>query len=468
MVLVAMSLPSGPFPELAYPVIPFPVLAIGTKLAFLSGRSTYRFHSLHQSYGNIVRFAPGQATTNTVKALRQIYSTGTGKGAAFLKTSFYRNISRRNIFTAADPVYHASVRKLFGPSFTPGSMHAHAGVIRECILRLHEVIRDKLETHNTISLNELLYCHSVDTVSEVLLGKPLGCLKRGKPYFWTEQLPRIFYWATIRDQFEGSGIPTAIKWLLRRFLRKGIRLRAEQARMRLINEQLHAPHTRRDIMVEVMERSGGSELPEDEIAENFSAIMLAGFHTTQNALCAVIYLVLTHPEAHVKLVQELQTAFASADDISGDVAAQLPYLNAVITEALRLYPPVPLGGPRVSPGAYVDGVYIPAGTEICTSLFALHHNPEYFSSPYEFLPERWTEPGSTDRKEAVQPFLIGSRACIAKYFAKQMLQLTLAGFFLEFEAEHVGKVRDWQRQSRCYAFWDVPDLQVKLRKRLID
>jgi cytochrome P450 len=101
-------------------------------------------------------------------------------------------------------------------------------------------------------------------------------------------------------------------------------------------------------------------------------------------------------------------------------------------------------------------------------LFALHHNPEYFSSPYEFLPERWTEPGSTDRKEAVQPFLIGSRACIAKYFAKQMLQLTLAGFFLEFEAEHVGKVRDWQRQSRCYAFWDVPDLQVKLRKRLID
>jgi cytochrome P450 len=186
--------------------------------------------------GNIVRFAPGQATTNTVKALRQIYSTGTGKGAAFLKTGFYRNISRRNVFTAADPIYHASVRKLFGPSFTPGSMHVHAGVIRECILRLHEVTRGKLETHNTISLNELLYCHSVDTVSEVLLGKPLGCLKRGKPYFWTEQLPRIFYWATIRDQFEGSGIPTTIKWLLRRLLRKGIRLRAEQARMRLINE----------------------------------------------------------------------------------------------------------------------------------------------------------------------------------------------------------------------------------------
>ncbi|KAF7596835.1 hypothetical protein BBP40_012435 [Aspergillus hancockii] len=501
MVFVALYLPSGQLPEGYSPaMITYPALVvvlmvfllivfiqlqpngpmikgvpgsffdvfccgIGTKVAFISGKSAYHFNSLHETYGKIARFAPGQATTNTVKALRNIYGSGTGKASAFLKTGFYKSISRRNIFTASDTTYHSSVRKLFGPSMTPGNMEAHAGVVRECILRLHDVIYSKLEGTDTLSLNNLLYCHSVDTVSEVLLGKPLGCLKRGKPYFWTEQLPRIFYWATIRDQFDGSGVPTVMKWLLRRFLRKGIRLRSEEARMRLIHEQLKASHSRRDIMVEVMERAETSGVPEVEIAENFSAIMLAGFHTTQNALCAVIFFVLTHPEAHAKLVHELQSAFHSVEDISGDVAQQLPYLNAVITEALRLYPPVPVGGPRVSPGAYVDGIYIPAGTEVCTSIFALHHNPEYFNEPYEFIPERWTEPGSTDRKEAVQPFLVGSRACIAKYFAKQMMQLTLAGFFLDFEAEYVGKVKDWQRESRCYAFWELPDLKVKLRQR---
>ncbi|KAE8363928.1 cytochrome P450 [Aspergillus caelatus] len=501
MVFVALYLPSGQIPEgyspamISYPTlavvlfiflvilfvqvqprgptikgVPGPFLdifccGIATKFAFISGRSAHQFHALHESYGKITRFAPGQATTNTIKALRNIYGSGTGKGSAFLKTGFYKSISRRNIFTASDPSYHSSVRKLFGPSMTPGSMEAHAGVVRECTLRLHDVINSKLGSTTALSLNELLYCHSVDTVSEILLGKPLGCLKRGKPYFWTAQLPRIFYWATIRDQFDGSGVPTVMKWLLRRFLRKGIRLRSEEARMRLIHEQLKAPHTRRDIMVEVMERAEASGLPETEIAENFSAIMLAGFHTTQNALCAVIFFVLTHPEAHAKLVRELQSVFHSAEDISGDAVQQLPYLNAVITEALRLYPPVPLGGPRVSPGAYVEGVYIPAGTEICTSLFALHHNPEYFNEPYEFIPERWTEPGSMDKKEAVQPFLVGSRACIAKYFAKQMMQITLAGFFLDYEAEYVGTVKDWQRESRCYAFWEVPDLKVKLRQR---
>lgn len=168
--------------------------------------------------------------------MRNIYGGSSGKNAQFLKTSFYKNISRNNIFTASDPSYHAAVRKLFGPSLSPGSMQAHSVVVRECILRLHEVIHTKLEKSGTLVMNELLYCHSVDTVSEVLLGKSLGCLKRGKPYFWTEQLPRIFYWATVRDQFRGSGIPNAIRWMLRHMLRKGVRARAEEARMRLINE----------------------------------------------------------------------------------------------------------------------------------------------------------------------------------------------------------------------------------------
>ncbi|THC97973.1 hypothetical protein EYZ11_002543 [Aspergillus tanneri] len=400
---------------------------IGTKWAFLTGRSAYKFQSLHESYGKTVRFAPGQATTNTIKALRNIYGSGSSKGPSFLKTGFYRSISRRNLFTATDPHYHARVRKLFGPSLSPGCMSAHAGVVRDCVLRLHGVIVEKLQSETetgTLTLNRLLYCHSVDTVSEVLLGKPLGCLQRGKPYFWTEQLPRIFFWAMVRDQFQG----------------------------------------RRDVMVEVMERAGDSDLPEEEIAENFSAIMLAGFHTTQNALCAAIYFVLTHEEAHVKLVQELRSQFTSAEDLSGERVQQLPYLNAVIVEALRLYPPVPLGGPRVSQGGYVEGTYIPEGTEICTSLFALHRNPEYFQCPDEFIPERWTEDNGRDRKEAVQPFLVGSRSCIAKYFAKQMMQMTLAGFFLDFDAQYVGGVKDWQRQSRCYAFWEVPDLTVKLQR----
>lgn len=105
-------------------------------------------------------------------------------------------------------------------------------------------------------------------------------------------------------------------------------------------------------------------------------------------------------------------------------------------------------------------------TEICTSLFAMHHNPEYFGAPYDFIPERWTDAENTDRKEGVQAFLVGSRSCVAKNFAMQMLQLTLASFCMEFDGEYVGSIKDWQTQSRCYAFWEVPDLTVQLRTRV--
>ncbi|KAL4957558.1 cytochrome P450 [Aspergillus filifer] len=447
------------------PLIDRFLFGLETKLSFLSGRSSYKFKSLHDNYGNVVRFAPNQLSTNTLKGMRNIYGAGLGKANTFLKTGFYKAISRRNIFTASDPYYHATVRKLFSPSLSPGCMAAHEPVIKGCISRFHELVKQRMQNGRTLSMNDLYYSLSVDMVSEVLLGKSLGCMERGRPFFWTEQLPRIFYWATIRDQFQGSGIPTMIKWMLRQILRKGIRQRSEEARMRLIRQQLKATHTRRDIMVEVMERSESSDLPEEEIAENFSAIMLAGFHTTSHAICAAIWLVLSHPDVHASLKDELRTAFESTDDISLDVISKLPWLNAVITEALRIYPPVPLGGARTSPGAYVDGVYVPAGVEVSTSIYALHRNSDYFNEPSKFRPERWIKPNPTDKKEAIQPFLLGSRSCIAKYFAQQMLLLTLASFFVQFDGQYVGRVKDWTTDSRCYAFWELPNLKVKLQDR---
>ncbi|BCS26783.1 cytochrome P450 [Aspergillus puulaauensis] len=447
------------------PIIGRYLFGLDTKLGFLAGRSSFTFKALHDNYGKVVRFAPNQLSTNTIKSLRNIYGAGLGKSNTFLKTGFYKAISRRNIFTASDPYYHATVRKLFSPSLSPGCMAAHEGVIKGCIARFNALVKQRTEGRKAISLNDLYYCLSVDMVSEVLVGKSLGCIERGRPFFWTEQLPRIFYWATIRDQFQGSGVPTLIKWMLRQILRKGIRQRSEEARMRLIREQLKAKHTRRDIMVEVLERQETAQLPEEEVAENFSAIMLAGFHTTSHAICAAIWLVLSHPDVHARLTEELRTQFNSTDDISLEVLGKLPWMNAVITEALRIYPPVPLGGPRVSPGAYVDGVYVPAGVEIGISLYALHHNPEYFNDPARFNPERWIRADSTDKKEAVQPFLLGSRSCIAKYFAQQMLLLTLSSFFVQFDGQYVGRVKDWTTQSRCYAFWELPDLKVALQDR---
>lgn len=93
--------------------------------------------------------------------------------------------------------------------------------------------------------------------------------------------------------------------------------------------------------------------------------MLAGSETTATTLSGATYLLLTHPAALAALAREVRSAFASADEITlGSVSAgKLPYMLAVLNEALRLYPPVTSGLVRVVPaeGEQISGHYVPGG-----------------------------------------------------------------------------------------------------------
>lgn len=112
----------------------------------------------------------------------------------------------------------------------------------------------------------------------------------------------------------------------------------------------------------------------------------------------------------------------------------LPYITAVIEEGLRIYPPVAFGLPRTSPGAKVDGHYIPAGTTVHSSIYVLAHSPKYWFKPDEFCPERWLgsddieyDPAfANDNKDAFKPFSQGPRVCIGINLAYMELRIILA------------------------------------------
>lgn len=117
------------------------------------------------------------------------------------------------------------------------------------------------------------------------------------------------------------------------------------------------------------------------------------------------------------------------------------YLNACITEALRMSPATP-GFPLrevLRPGIVVDGQHIPPGIDVGSCIYALHHNAEYFDDPDTFIPERWIVPvkGSiTDWEDRVarqfkvySPFSIGPRSCPGRQFAMMEISLLLARVF---------------------------------------
>jgi cytochrome P450 len=99
----------------------------------------------------------------------------------------------------------------------------------------------------------------------------------------------------------------------------------------------------------------------EHIQANSSAMLIAGSETTASMLSGVTFLLLTHPQYLQKVSEEVRTKFNSEDEITLTSVSRLTYMLACLNEAMRVYPPVPFGMPRIVPrgGVQVDGEFIP-------------------------------------------------------------------------------------------------------------
>ena len=88
---------------------------------------------------------------------------------------------------------------------------------------------------------------------------------------------------------------------------------------------------------------------------------IAGGETVSTFLAGTTCILLQHPDKLALLVSEIRGAFKSYEDIDAQAAQKLSYLQAVIHEGLRLFPPGPSGAARISPGFELHGKYVPAG-----------------------------------------------------------------------------------------------------------
>lgn len=164
---------------------------------------------------------------------------------------------------------------------------------------------------------------------------------------------------------------------------------------------------------------------------------IAGSETTATALAVATYYLCHEKEILKKLQKEIRTTFQAQDEINSSTTANLRYLHAVCLEALRLFPPLPLGLPRVVPagGDTIDGYFVPEGVS-CLShprifsqikkyshisprqswqpTFAANLAHTNFHDPWRFDPDRWVGLNESDQLEASQPFSMGSRACLGR------------------------------------------------------
>lgn len=234
--------------------------------------------------------------------------------------------------------------------------------------------------------------------------------------------------------------------------------------MLIARRQLQHSTSRSGIMLQVLDNNAQNGCTPDNLFPHVRAVLLASVHSTTTALTGTLKFVLRDSDVQKKLKEELNSSFGPGDLPSLEILQKLPYLNAVIDESLRLFPPIPLLGPRVSPGVEVDGMHVDTGKEILTSLYTLHRSPLYFPEPNKFMPERWLDQNSSQQRRAFHPFSTGSRSCIGKHLALQALRLALARILLEFDGRCEGMIADWPSVNKCYAVWEVPECFVQWRR----
>ena len=145
-----------------------------------------------------------------------------------------------------------------------------------------------------------------------------------------------------------------------------------------------------------------------EIVSDGGLYIFAGSDTTSNTLSYLVWAVTSDLAITDSLVKELE---AVPQDFSHDDVRDLAYLNMVVDETLRLYPPISGPLPRVVPqgGAQLAGHRFPGGVTVSCQAYSMHRDPAIYPDPERFHPGRWAKP-TKDMKDAFHSWGGGSRS----------------------------------------------------------
>ncbi|WKU48687.1 cytochrome P450 [Streptomyces sp. VNUA116] len=167
----------------------------------------------------------------------------------------------------------------------------------------------------------------------------------------------------------------------------------------------------------------GQGMTDSELADELVTFFLAGIETTAILLAWALYLLARHPGIERRLHTEVDTVLAGRLPAHEDLP-RLELTGRILTETLRLYPPVWLLTRTVTTDTPLAGWQIPAGTTIIWSPYLLHHDPSLYPDPENFDPDRWKT--STPHQDSYLPFGTGARKCIGDTFALTEATLALA------------------------------------------
>ncbi|KAF2023029.1 cytochrome P450 [Setomelanomma holmii] len=429
---------------------------------------------LHDRYGPIIRIAPNEVTTIELSAIPRIYRNQ----QPLKKTDFYSvwgggNISKQlDTFTQTDEKAHSGYRRIVTPVYTLSN-----------VLKSEDYINKHADLKIPIDLGVWLQMYAFDVIGEIFFGSMFGFLEKGEDHgefiaSLDALMPVLCITAIgptyLRPLIMSSAIvsPTALRAVK---ALEGIRqaaLAAGGKRKRDIEDGVaHRNDMLQQLFDIVREKGEKVNFSSDEATLEAYVAMFAGSDTTAVAFRAVFYHLMKNPAALATAHNEIDMAYAAGSLSSpikyAETTTKLPYICAVIKEAMRMHPSVGLSMQRHAPQEGLDlaGKFIPKGYRVGINPAAIHYDKSIFGPDAdEFRPERWLV--SDDKWKALERGMLifgaGTRTCIGKNISLVELHTLVPELLRHFDLE-MAHDRPWTTQNRW--FHKQIDLVVKVARR---
>ncbi|EKM55979.1 uncharacterized protein PHACADRAFT_174150 [Phanerochaete carnosa HHB-10118-sp] len=430
----------SPFHPLAR--YPGPLLAKVTRwyLTFIAvgGRQHVVTRRFFEQYGDAVRVGPNEVHFRDLSVLQTMMGLkGMPKGPMWDGRSLKGGKSMKGsgiLIGLRDNATHARRRRPWNRAFSSAALKNYEPVI---VKRVSQFVA-LLEKQKQIDFARRVHLFTFDFISEALFGGESEAMQDDDK----DGAVGAMHIAFKELQFYEN-----IPWLgrLARYLpsaggnAKGF---ITMCRSRGV-ERLAKTSSTKDLFYWLNNEDGSEkeDPPKLTVIVDSTLAIIAGSDPTSAALSTIVYCLLTHPQAYARLQTEVDQFYPPEEDsLDQKHHTSMPYLEAVINEAMRLYPVVPSGtqrAPERGSGGFVAGPhFIPEWTSIRAPTWSLHRDARNFAQPDAFLPERWlapedrdatglASPGGAHDMRAFVPFSYGPRNCVGKNLAMVEMKVVL-------------------------------------------
>ncbi|XP_073433816.1 cholesterol 24-hydroxylase-like [Dendrobates tinctorius] len=358
----------------------------------------------------------------------------------------------KSLLTDVDYDHWHKQRRLMDPAFSKSFLMGSMQTFNEKAEDMVDKLLEMADWKQQIKMHQMFGRVTLDIIAKIAFAMDVQSILNEKIQF-PQTITKVMQGMLLSRDFLAQFYPS--KQRLIKEVRKSLDVLRKEGKKRIlqrIKAVEEGEETPRDILTHILK---SAELHEsctlEDLIDNFVAFFIAGQETTANQLSFAVMELGRYPEVLAKAQAEVDEVIGSKRDVAFEDLKKLRYLTQVLKETLRLYPTAP-GTSRLSvEEIVVEGVRIPAGSNVMFNTYIMCRMEKYFKDPLHFDPDRFHPDAPKPNSNTYFPFSLGPRTCIGQVFSQMEAKVVMVKFLQRFDFELV--------EGQSFKFFDTGTLR---------